>query len=93
LKSKDLNIRNSVYALRAVDITTAPEVNFRNKRPLPIEGFSTVPFHRGYDITPDGNEFVMTFPVDPTESLESENHIINIIQNWDEELKRLVPVD
>ena len=41
--------------------------------------------HSGWDVAPDGQHFVM---IESPESVE-----INIVLNWHEELKRLVPVD
>jgi Tol biopolymer transport system component len=78
-------------ALKTVDITTDPEFSFRNERTLPIEGFSTAGYYRDYDITPDGTEFLMTFPAGSAESPRSEK--IKIVVNWTEELKQRVPVD
>jgi serine/threonine-protein kinase len=80
-----------MHALKAVDIATNPEFTFRNERMLPIKGFSTVSYYRGYDITPDGGKFLMTFPVDSAKSTERENRQINIVVNWFEELKERVP--
>jgi Tol biopolymer transport system component len=41
---------------------------------------------RGYDVSPDGNKFLMVLE----ETAEQQNQI-NVILNWAEELKRLVP--
>lgn len=78
-------------ALKAVDITADPEFTFRNERTMSIEGFSTVSYYRGYDITPDGAEFLMTFPADATESSESKFNKINVVVNWFEKLKEQLP--
>ncbi len=43
-----------------------------------------------YDITPDGGRFLMVFPENPEQTRQDEIHIV---QNWDEELKRLVPIN
>lgn len=77
-------------ALKVVDISVNPEFSFRNDRTLPITGFSNVSFYRGFDITPDGAEFIMTFPA---ELSERENRSIHVVVNWFEELKELVPVN
>ena len=46
-----------------------------------------------YDITPDGQQFLMVFPVDQADSVaEAPDRQINIVQNWFEELKERVPV-
>jgi serine/threonine protein kinase len=79
--------------LKAVDIVMNPEFAFRNERTLPIEGFSTVSYYRGYDIAPDGNKFFMTFPADSAEASKRERRRIHIVLNWFEELKQKVPVD
>ena len=45
--------------------------------------------NRDYDITPDGERFVMIFPDDPSDT--DVNSSINIVLNF-EELKERVPV-
>ena len=74
--------------LRSVDIETEPDFRFRNPQLLAPEGFSSVAYYRDYDITPDGERFVMIFPAGGT----ADNLSINIVQNWFEELKQRVPV-
>ena len=60
---------------------------------LPIEGFRVFPAFRDYDITPNGEQFVMVFPADEAESGEPVRRPqINIVLNWFEELKERVPV-
>ena len=49
-------------------------------------GFS-FPF---YDVSPDGQRFLM---LDPVESQTGGATQINVILNWTEELKRLVPTE
>jgi hypothetical protein len=81
-------------ALKVVDIITDPEFAFQNERTLPIEGFATVSYQRGYDIIPpDGSEFVMTFPADSAKSSESRYRKINVVLNLFEDLKQKVSVD
>ena len=41
-----------------------------------------------YDVSPDGQSFLM---VKPTEAGEAAPAQINVVLNWFEELKRLVP--
>ena len=43
----------------------------------------------GYDVTPDGQRFVM---IEIGESEQAPNQLI-LVQNWGEELKRLVPTN
>ena len=74
--------------LMAVDITTEPTLRWTNERTLPIEGFITVNARRDYDITPDGEQFLMVFPAEA----DTERQQINIVLNWVEELKERVPL-
>ena len=79
--------------LRSVDIVTQPAFAFSNEQTLPIDGFAVVAFYRDYDITPDGERLVMVFPADRVDSAEPSRPQIIIVQNWFEELKRLVPTN
>ena len=47
---------------------------------------------RNHDVAPDGSRFVTVFPGGVDDDASSRNQIV-IVQNWHEELKRLVPVD
>ena len=80
---------DGVTRFMVVDVDT--ESTFTRSRPRALfEGryLDTGPI-RGYDISPDGERFVMKteVPRDP-ETVTS----INVVLNWVEELKRLVPV-
>ncbi len=76
--------------LRSVDIDTEPVFSFTNERTVGPEGFVVVGFHRDFDITPDGERFVMVFPEDESGAVPYTT--INIVMNWFEELKERVPV-
>ena len=77
--------------LRSVDIETEPDFSFPNEQVLPAEGFTVVAYHRDYDITPDGERFLMVFPADRSADA-LRNTTFNIVLNWFEELKVRVPV-
>ena len=79
--------------LRSVDVRTDPEFAFTNEQTLPIEGFIVVGYYRDYDITPDGERFVMVFPAGRIEGGESSRPQITVVLNWFEELKARVPVN
>ncbi len=73
--------------MMAVDITTEPTFRAGNPRLL-FEGF----YQRGsggnrpfYDVTSDGQRFVMV------QVQQGAGAPINVVLNWFEELKRLVP--
>jgi Tol biopolymer transport system component len=78
--------------LKAVNVATEPEFGFSNEQTLPIQGFITVTYHRDYDITADGQNFVMMFPADQADFGGPTRDQINIVLNWTEELKQRVPV-
>ena len=70
----------------AVEVETEPEFRAGTPRLL-FEGPHLVGA-RSYDVSPDGQRFVM---IHPEES--SAPNQINVVQNWFEELKRLVPTN
>jgi hypothetical protein len=69
------------------EVTTQP--SFRASQPKVLfEGrYDTVPWNANYDVTPDGQRFLMVQPAEPTSQSQ-----LNVVLNWFEELKRLVPV-
>ena len=77
--------------VRVVDVATDSGFSFGTERELPIAGHVTFNDSRDYDITPDGQHFLMIFPQE-TDSAGSLTQRINIVQNWFEELKERVPV-
>ena len=83
--------RAGTPTLLTVDITLESTPRFSDERAMPIEGFA-VTGSREYDITPDGERFIMVFPSDETESGETARPQINIVLNWFQELKERVPV-
>ena len=66
--------------------TGVPEVLFEGAY-LPPSGQN-----RSYDLTPDGGRFVMIKASDATSDADESPQII-LVQNWFEELKRLVPTE
>ena len=51
--------------------------------------FSLPPGRRYYDVSPNGQRFLMI----DTADAGAESTEINVVQNWLQELKRLVPVN
>jgi hypothetical protein len=80
-----------LYTIVAVDVTIDGGFTVGGARTLPIEGFSTAPPMRNFDVTPDGQRFLMVFPAEQTG--EPGRPTINIVENWTEELKRIVPIE
>ena len=56
-----------------------------------LAGYIFVGTGRNYDIAPDGQRFVFLKPVGLGEDAGPAQVVV--VQNWFEELKRLVPVD
>ena len=52
--------------------------------------YPSVPARRMYDIAPDGQQFLMIKPGGESDQTSKPPSII-VVQNWLEELKRLVP--
>ena len=83
---------NNQSALMAVDVVAQDRLlAFGTERPLAIEGFLSFPSGRDYDITPNGQSFLLLVPADQTDS-EPYQPQINVVLNWIEELKERVPV-
>jgi serine/threonine-protein kinase len=73
----------------SVDVQTQPGFTFGKPTPLPIENFlinGGPGLPRGYDISPDGKQFVVMFS--PQDSKGSAAEQINVTLNWVEELKQ-----
>jgi serine/threonine-protein kinase len=75
-------------AMMAVEITTSPVLSVGTPRRLfekPYERSSLL--WPEYDVTPDGQRFMMVKRIDQDDAPAQ----INVVLNWTEELKRLVP--
>jgi serine/threonine-protein kinase len=78
--------------LVAVDVRTQPIFSAGKPVALPIEALFLSALHRNYDIMPDGKQFVVITPAGASvDSNPSSAQQINVVLNWFEELKRLVP--
>ncbi len=75
--------------MMAVTVRTETDFSAENPRVL-FEGayLSNFFYTADYDVTPDGQRFVMIQPLEQSKSGPLE---INVVLNWFEELKRLVP--
>jgi len=77
--------------MMAVDISVSGERIVRGApRPLFDARFSTPGPSRGYDVTQDGQRFLLVQLTDPPSQSPAE---LILVTNWFDELKRLVPVD
>ena len=79
--------------LFSVDVRTDRAFSFGKASPLPIEGIvQQVGQSRNYDITPDGNRFVVVLPGSQISNNQRQAPQINVVVNWFEELKQRAPV-
>lgn len=74
--------------MMAVSIETSPSFKAGKPKMLFEKMYYSYSYTSSYDIHPDGNRFLM---IEAEE--EPDSNQISIVLNWDEELKRLVPVD
>jgi hypothetical protein len=75
--------------MMAVDITTQSSFSAGNPRVL-FQGeyvLASAPV-TNYDVSPDGQRFLMVKPVESAETAPTQ---INVVLNWFEELKQKVP--
>ena len=80
--------------LMSIAVQTRPGISFGKAAPLPIKNFwhnGAPGAPRGFDITPDGKQFVIMVPSND-ESGERQAAQIYVALHWFEELKRRVPV-
>jgi Tol biopolymer transport system component len=76
----------------AVPIQTQPSFSFGFPVPLPLEGIlQAETIERQYDVSPDGNRFLVLLPPTPGERASRPTQQVNVVLNWFEELKQRVP--
>ncbi len=78
--------------LRKIDVTTDSSFAFTAEETVGIGTFMSVGYYRSFDVTPDGERFLVVLPAERTEVDTPQPRFI-IVQNWFEELRRLVPTD
>ena len=76
-------------AVIAVNIQTDPSFTAGNPEVLFEGQYNLGPGGRTYDVSPDGERFLLIRQVEGASGTEQ----IIIVQNWIEELKRLVPTE
>jgi serine/threonine-protein kinase len=75
--------------MMAVDVTTQPGFSAGKPKLLFEEPYlPTAATIQNYDVSPDGQHFLMVKPVEQEQSAPTQ---INVVLNWFEELKQKVP--
>lgn len=75
-----------------LEVTADASISFRNQREMPIQPGLTRQGFRDFDITPDGERFVMVYPANETDTAGAPIDRIDIVLNWYEELLTRVPI-
>ena len=75
--------------LMSVRVETKPTLSFGNPVKM-LDNVRAMTPGRSYDISPDGKRFLVL--KDPPSALQSIRHV-DVVLNWTEELKRLVPMN
>ena len=84
---REIFFRNG-NAFLSADISRTPQIRVGRSRVLFTGGYAPPTISSpGYDVTPDGNAFIMVQPY--AETVVSR---MIVVVNWFEELKRLVPL-
>jgi serine/threonine-protein kinase len=78
--------------IMGLEIATAGGITFRNPRTLPIQGAVMTLGYRDFDITPDGERFVMVYPADVADRQDAPAPHIDVVLNWQQEVISRVPV-
>jgi dipeptidyl aminopeptidase/acylaminoacyl peptidase len=78
--------------ITGLEIATAGGVTFKNPRTLPIQGAIMTLGYRDFDVTPDGERFVMIYPADAIDGQGAPAPRIDVVLNWQQEVISRVPV-
>jgi eukaryotic-like serine/threonine-protein kinase len=73
-----------------VEVSTRGIIGYTNEQSIPILGFLTFFGSRDYDVTKDGQRFLMVFPADRSQTRASARPQIDIVVNWFTELRERV---
>lgn len=83
---------NVGQTLRSIGVSTSPAFTLTAERAVPIGEFMSFAYYRSFDITPDGDQFLVVLPASQTEDGEGSRQGIHVVLNWFEELKERVPI-
>ncbi len=72
----------------AIDTRLGGTFAFGGERELGFTGILTINDYRDYDITDDGERFIVMVPTEAIESTEPTRPQINVVLNWFEECTR-----
>lgn len=76
--------------LKKISVSTNPSFTFTSEEAVPIGRFMSFGYYRSFDVTPDGDRFLVVLLPKQSE-LAAVQPRDDIVVNWFEELNRLVP--
>ena len=78
--------------LRSIRVSTTPSLTFSEEQPVTIDDFLSFQYLRSFDITPDGERFLVVLPAEQTGTGQAPGPQLHVVLNWFEELQDRVPV-
>ena len=78
--------------LRGISVSTTPSLTFSEEQPVTIDDFLSFQYLRSFDITPDGERFLVVLPAEQTGTGQAPGPQLHVVLNWFEELQDRVPV-
>ena len=77
--------------LKSVSVSTGPPFRWGSEQPVSIGSFISTQFYRSFDLTPDGQRFLVVLPEEEPDDA-GRGFRIEIVQDWVQELTERVPV-
>ena len=78
--------------LRSIRVSTTPSLTFSEEQSVSIGDFLSFSYYRSFDITPDGERFLVVLPAEQTGTGQAPGPQLHVVLNWFEELQDRVPV-
>jgi hypothetical protein len=73
-------------------VSTTPSLTFSEEQSVSIGDFLSFSYYRSFDITPDGERFLVVLPAEQTGTGQAPGPQLHVVLNWFEELQDRVPV-
>ena len=78
--------------LRGISVSTTPSLTFSEEQSVSIGDFLSFSYYRSFDITPDGERFLVVLPAEQTGTGQAPGPQLHVVLYWFEELQDRVPV-
>jgi serine/threonine-protein kinase len=77
--------------LRSIRMTTSPSFSFTSEQAVSIGDFLSFSYFRSFDVTPDGEQFLVVLPAETDGTTEAQRPRLHVVLNWYRELLERVP--